>query len=83
MVNCDNFKDDVLIGLNYVIDDTKRGKTITCICGTCDLLIEDSNSKKNVVLNSANNSIEVKEGVKSKIINCSQDAKINLKYHND
>ena len=83
MVNCDNFKDDVLIGLNYVIDDTKRGKTITCICGTCDLLIEDSNSKKNVVLNSTNNSIEVKEGVKSKIINCSQDTKINLKYHND
>jgi len=83
MTDCGNFKNDVLIGLNYVIEETKRGKTITCICGTCELLIEDFNSKRRVALNSSNKSIEIKEGIKCKIIDCSKDAKINLKYHND
>lgn len=83
MPSSKDFNSDILIGLNYVIEDTKRSKTITCISGICDLLIEDSNSTRKVVLNSSNDSIEISIGVKCKIINCSKDVKINIKCHSD
>ena len=76
-------KVDILFGLEagkYIILDTEFDKNIVCVCGSCDLLLENNNQKETVTLNNYNVTIHLSKDVKTELKNYTKETKIVVEY---
>lgn len=76
-------KIDILFDLEadkQTILDTEFDKNIVCVCGSCDLLLENNNEKETLTLNNHKVTINLKKDIKAELKNYTEDARVFIQY---
>lgn len=60
--------------------DAEFDKNIVCVCGSCDLLLEDNGQKEIVTLNNHSVTIHLNKNIRAELKNCTKDARIVVQY---
>lgn len=60
--------------------DSKFDKNIVCICGSCDLLLNNNSEKETVTLNDHKITLNLKKDIKAELKNCTREARVLIQY---
>ena len=70
---------DLETNKNTVLD-SEYSKNIVCVCGSCDLLLENNGEKDSITLNDHKVTIYLKKDIKAELKNYTKDAKLVIQY---
>lgn len=72
-----------LQGESYKISDTKLDKNIICVCGSCDLVLENNDKKDVITINHPSVTIRVEQDTNIELRNYTSATKIVIEYLGD
>ena len=64
----------------HTILDAEFDKNIVCVCGSCDLLLENNGEKVTVTLNDHKITTHLNKNIRAELKNCTKDARIVVQY---
>ena len=70
---------DLETNKNTVLD-SEYSKNIVCVCGSCDLLLENNGEKDSITLNDHKVTINLKKDIKAELKNYTKDARLVVQY---
>ena len=76
-------KIDILFDLEtnkQTVLDTEFDKNVVCVCGSCDLLLENNGEKDSITLNNHKVTIHLDKDVKAELQNFTSEAKVVVQY---
>ena len=69
-----------LEGESYKIFDSEFGKNIVCVCGSCDLCLENNGRKEIITLDNPRKTIHLNKDIKVKLQNYTNETRIFIQY---
>lgn len=76
-------KIDILFDLEtnkQTVLDTEFDKNIVCVCGSCDLLLENNGKKESLTLNDHKKTVHLNKNIQAELKNYTSDARVFVQY---
>ena len=76
-------KIDILFDLatnKQTVLDTEFDKNIVCVCGSCDLLLENNGEKESLTLNDHKITVHLNKNIQAELKNYTKDARVVVQY---
>lgn len=76
-------KIDILFDLKVdkqTILDSEFDKNIVCVCGSCDLLLENNGEKESLTLNDHKITVHLNKNIQAELKNYTSDARVFVQY---
>ena len=76
-------KIDILFGLEtnkQTVLDTEFDKNIVCVCGSCDLLLENNGEKESRTLTDYNTTVQLNKNIQAESKNYTKDTRVVVQY---
>ena len=71
-------------GNEYCVAEFKRSyffdKNIVCVCGSCDLLLENNGKKESLTLNDHKKTVHLNKNIQAELKNYTNDARVVVQY---
>lgn len=64
----------------HTILDTEFDKNVVCVCGSCDLLLENNGEKDSITLNNHKKTVHLNKNIQAELKNYTSDARVFVQY---